>query len=117
MSQSGDTEPKLSDADRTALGAFRSFHPAASGIHKVNIGIASVFTVLLLGPAVAFLIAALRSPGKGMEIGAGIFGAIGLAPAIGLVYLIRKLRWRLYLFDNGFVFARGANRVVLWDDV
>jgi hypothetical protein len=34
-----------------------------------------------------------------------------------VVYLIRKLWWRLYLFENGFVFARGSNRIVLWEDV
>lgn len=107
----------LSDAERTALGEFRSFHPAASGIHKVNIVIASIFTLLLMGGAGAFLIGALNNPGKGLEIGVLFFGALGLAPAIGVVYLIRKLWWRLYLFDNGFVFARGRNRIVLWDEV
>jgi hypothetical protein len=117
MSVSSASDLMLSDTDRVALGAFRSLHPAASKMHKVNITIAAIFTLLLLGPAVAFLIAALRAPGKGIEIGVAIFGGLGLLPAIGLGYLIRKLRWRLYLFDNGFVFARGGNRVVLWDDV
>jgi hypothetical protein len=117
MSASDDSDLMLSDADRAALGAFRSFHPAASGMHKVNIVIAAIFTLVLLGPAVLFLILALKAPGKGNEIGLAIFGVLGLAPAIGLAYLIRKLGWRLYLFDNGFVFARGGNRVVRWEDV
>jgi hypothetical protein len=115
-----NTEPDdlaLSDSDRTALGAFRSFHPAASGMHKVNIAIASVFTALPLAGALWFLISGLNNPGKGLEIGALVFGGIALAPAIGVAYLVNKLRWRLFLFDNGFVFARGANRVVLWEGV
>jgi hypothetical protein len=117
MSQFSDSDLMLSDEDRAALGAFRSLHPAASGMHKVNIAIASVFTLLPGGGAIAFLIGALNNPGKGMGIGVMIFGALALGPAIGVVYLVLKLRWRLYLFDNGFVFARGANRVVKWDDV
>src|SRR5262249_52861909 len=36
---------------------------------------------------------------------------------IGLILLIRKFSWGLYLFENGFVFAAGKDRVVLWDDV
>jgi hypothetical protein len=107
----------LSDGDRGALGAFRSFHPAASGIHKVNIAIASVFTLLPAAGAVWFLVAALRQPGKGMWIGAALFGGLALLPAVGLVYLVLKLGWRLYLFENGFVFVRGSARVVVWDDV
>jgi hypothetical protein len=117
MSQPANFELTLSEADRAALGAFRSYHPAASGMHKVNIAIASVFTILPLGGAIAFLIGELNSPGKGIGIGAIVFGGIALAPAAGLIYLVVKLRWRLYLFDNGFVFARGSNRVIEWADV
>jgi hypothetical protein len=117
MDLPSNTDLLLSDTDRAALGAFRSLHPAASGMHKVNIVIAAIFTVLLMGGAGAFLIAALNKPGKGMEIGAALFAALGLLPAVGLGYLLLKLRWRLYLFDKGFVFARASNRVVLWKDV
>lgn len=117
MAQPAAPELNVSDAHRAALGTLRSFHPGGSGILKVNITIAAVFTLLLLGPAVWFLIAGLKGPGSGMMIGALIFGALGIGPAIGVIYLVRKLAWRLYLFDNGFVFARKANRVVLWDDV
>lgn len=117
MSQPSEPDLTLSDDDRAALGAFRSYHPAASGMHKVNLAIASAFTVLLLAGALWFLLAGLNNPGKGLEIGALVFGAIALLPAIGVVYLALKLRWRLYLFGNGFVFARGSNRVVLWEDV
>jgi hypothetical protein len=111
------TDLMLSDTDRAALGECRSFHPAASGMHKVNITIATIFTLLPLGGAIAFLIAGLNRPGKGLEIAAAVFGAIALAPAIGVAFLVRKLFYRLYLFDNGFVFARGSNRIVLWDEV
>jgi hypothetical protein len=117
MGASSDSDVMLSDAERAALGAFRSSHSAASGMHKVNIAIATVFTLVLMGAAVGFLIPALKAPGKGMEIGAGIFAALGLLPAVALVYLLVKLRWRLYLFDKGFVFARGSNRIVHWDDI
>jgi hypothetical protein len=112
-----DTDLMLSEADRAALGTFRSFHPAASGMHKVNIAIASAFTLLMLAGALWFLFAGLRSPGKGLEYGGLVFGGLALAPAAGLIYLILKLRWRLYLFDNGFVFSKGGNRVVRWDEI
>jgi hypothetical protein len=117
MSQPSDSDLTLSDGERASLGAFRSVHPAASGIHKVNLAIASVFTLLPGGGAIAFAVGALNNPGKGMWIGVLIFGALALGPAIGVVYLALKLRWRLYLFENGFVFARGSNRVILWEDV
>ncbi len=117
MSQPDDSDLTLSAGERTALGAFRSYHPAASGMHKVNIAIASVFTGLLLAGALWFLVAGLNNPGKGIAYGALAFGGIALFPAAGLVYLLLKLRWRLHLFANGFVFARGGNRVVLWEDV
>jgi hypothetical protein len=117
MSQPSDSDLTLSDGERAALGAFRSYHPAASGMHKVNLAIASTFTLLLLGGALACLVGELNSPGKGIGYGALVFGGIALFPAAGLVYLLLKLRWRLYLFENGFVFARGSNRVVLWEDV
>jgi hypothetical protein len=117
MSQPAESDLVLSAAERAALGPFRSFHPAASGMHKLNIIIASVFTVLPLGAAAWFLIEALRRPGKGMEIGAALFAALALGPAIGAVYLLLKLSWKLYLFENGFVLARGSGRTVLWQDV
>jgi hypothetical protein len=117
VSQPSEPDLALSDGERKALGAFRSFHPAASGMHKVNLAIASAFTLLLLAGALWFLIAGLNNPGKGIGYGALVFGGIALAPGIGVVYLLLKLRWRLYLFANGFVFARGGNRVVLWEDV
>jgi hypothetical protein len=117
MSQSAEPNLALSEEERTALGQFRSFHPAASGIHKVNIAIAAVFTVLPLAGAVWFLIEMLKNPGKGNEIGVAIFGALALGPAIGVVYLVRKLSWKLCLFENGFVLVRGGNRIVHWQDV
>jgi hypothetical protein len=117
MNPDYDADLMLLETDLAALGEFRSFHSAASGIHKVNIVIASIFTLLLLAGALWFLISGLRTAGNGLEIVAAVFGALSLAPAAGLIYLVLKLRWRLYLFDNGFVFAKGANLVVWWDDI
>ena len=60
MSETNDVVPldlALSEADREALGTLQSVHPAASRLHKINIAIASVFTVVLVVPALAFLIA------------------------------------------------------------
>lgn len=115
------TEPAadltISTDDRAALGAFRSLHPAASGMHKVNIAIAAIFTLLPLAGAIWFLIAGLKAANQGLEIAAAVFGGVALLPGLGLLYLILKLRWRLCLFENGFVFSRGGNRVVLWDNV
>jgi hypothetical protein len=81
-------------------------------------GIAAVFTLALGGAAVAALVALLtRPPGNGWGIGVGLFGALTLLPGIALFFLIRRLRWRLFLFDNGFVLVKGGERVVLWTDV
>jgi hypothetical protein len=95
MHPTDDSGLEISTTDQAALGSLQSVHPAASGIHKVNVAIATVFTVLLAGPAIAFLIGEIRNPGKGLVIGAAIFGGMALLPAIGLFVLIRKLRWRL----------------------
>lgn len=111
-------EPKLKERDATALGEFFSAHPAASGTHKVNIALASVFTLFPTFGAVAFLVEHLTGdPKSRMWIGAAAFGAVALVPAAGLARLLWKLRWKLFLYENGFVFARGRNRVVLWTDV
>jgi hypothetical protein len=107
----------LSAEERAALGTFCSLHTPASRMYKTNIAIASFFTLFFLGPAIAFLIGALLQPGKGMEFGALGFGVIGVPVAIGLGFLIGKLSWRLYLFENGFVLKRGSNLVALWEDV
>jgi hypothetical protein len=117
MTDTDHEDLALSAGERAALGEFRSFHPAASGIHKVSIAIASIFTVLLMGGALWCLIEGLNQPGKGILGGAALFGGLGLLPAAALIYVLVKLRWRLYLFENGFVLVRGSNRVVLWDDV
>jgi hypothetical protein len=113
MSQPGDPEVNVSASDRAALGSFRSIHPAGSSMHRTNITILSVFTLLLAGPAVACVIIALfRKPGTGFFITAAVLGVVALLPAVVLYLQIRKLRWRLYLFDNGFVFARGTDRAI-----
>lgn len=111
-------EPDLKDRDAEALGELLSAHPAASGMHKVNIAIASVFTFLPGAAALLFLFMHLTGdPKSQMWIGAAAFGAIALLPGIGLLFLLRKLRWKLFLYQNGFVFARGRNKVVPWGAV
>lgn len=117
MSMDPDLDPNLSESERAALGAFRWFHPAASGMHKVNIAIASIFTLVPMGLAIWFFLAGLNAPVNGLLIAAAVFGGLGLLPGIGLIYEILKLRWRLYLFENGFVFVRVGSRIVLWDDI
>jgi hypothetical protein len=119
VSQSAKPNLPLSEAERSALGSFRSFHPAPSGIHKVNIVIASIFVLLPLGAAVWVLIEMLRQPGEESRLGVAVlgFGIVALAPALGVAYLVFKLYWKLYLFENGFVLWRGVNRIVLWEDV
>jgi hypothetical protein len=117
MTQMSDSDLTLSASDRAALGTFRSVYMAGSRMHKVNITIAAVFTLLLAVPAIALLIGALVTSRNGMIIAAAILGALALLPGITLWYRIRKLDWKLYLFDNGFVFASGAARVILWNDV
>jgi hypothetical protein len=108
----------LSVSDRHALGRWRSYHPTGSRIHNINIGIAAVFTLLLGGAAVGALVALISgTPGNGWWIGVGLFGGLALLPGIALFFLIRKLNWRVFLFDNGFVLVKGSERVVLWTDV
>jgi hypothetical protein len=70
------------------------------------------------GAAVAALVALLTGPpGNGWGIGLGLFGALALLTGIPLFFLIRRLRWRLFLFEKGFVLVQGGERVVLWTDV
>jgi hypothetical protein len=108
----------LSMSDRHSLGRWRSCHPTGSRIHLISIGIAAVFTLVLGGAAVAALVALLRGPpGNGWGIGVGLFGGLAHLPCIALYFLIRKLYWRVFLFDNGFVLVKGRERVVLWTDV
>jgi hypothetical protein len=120
----GDAKADLSEAlalsasDRQALGRWRSVHPTGSTMHKISIGIAAFFTLAFCGAAVAALVALLAGPpGNGWGIGVGLFGALALLPGIALFVLIRRLRWRLFLFENGFVLVQGGQRVVLWTDV
>jgi hypothetical protein len=70
------------------------------------------------GATAAALIAWLIGPpGNGWWIGVGLFLALAILPAIALFLLIRRLRWRLFLFDKGFVLVQRDERVVLWTDV
>src|SRR5262245_12597581 len=86
-------------------------------MYKVNLVIASTITVLLGVPFTVFSYLSLVAPGKGSEIGALLTGLPFVVVALLLLYLILKLRWRLCLFEKGFVFARGKNRVVPWEEV
>src|SRR5262249_40652486 len=99
-----------------ALGPLRAVHPGGSKMLKVNIAIASFFTLLLGGFAGYLLIRSFQLANN-WYLAAAWFGGLGLVPGIGLILLIRKFSWGLYLFENGFVFAAGKDRVVLWDDV
>jgi hypothetical protein len=118
MTQPGDTHLKISATDRAALGSLRSVHPAASGMHKFNMAVAASFAILPGAAGIYFLVDGYWfSPGKGLEIAGWVFGALALAPAIGFLFLVRKLGWRLYLYENGFVWSRMTDRVILWDDI
>ncbi len=108
----------LSASDRQALGRWRSFHPTGSRIHKISIAIAAFFALAFGGGAAAALVAWLAGPrGNGWGLGFGVFGALALPPGIALIVLIRRLRWRLFLFEKGLVLVQGRERVVLWTDV
>ena len=120
----GDAKADLSEAlalsasDRHALGRWRSFHPTGSRMHKLSIGIAAFFTLAFCGAAAAALVALLVGPpGNGWGIGVGLFVALALLPGIALFVLIRRLRWRLFLFEKGCVLVQRGERVVLWTDV
>lgn len=120
----GEVQPSLveelglSAGDRKALGLVRSDHATASRTHKINIAIAGAFTLLPGGAAILIGLSALNSPpGSGLGWAALFFAGLAVLPAIGLFFLVRKLSWRLVLFKNGFVFVRGREIVVLWDDV
>src|SRR5262249_33778508 len=111
-------ELSLSAGDRNALGPLQSEHANASRTHKINIAIASVFTILLGGAALFLGLKALVGPpGRGIEGAALLFAFFAILPGLGVFFLVRKLSWRLIVFKNGFVFVRGKERVVLWNDV
>ena len=105
-----DSDLTLNQTDREKLGPLVSVHPPASRMHKVNIAIASTFTLAMGIPAVLFLVGRIW-------IGAAVFGPLALGLAFGLFFLVRKLFWKLYLYENGFVWKRGRSVVVPWDGV
>jgi hypothetical protein len=120
----GDTKDDLSEAlslsasDRQALGRWQSSHPTGSRMHKISIAIAAFFTLAFYGAAAAALVAFLTGPPRnGWGIGVGLFVVLALLPGIALFVLVRRLRWRLFLFEKGFVLVQGGQRVVLWTDV
>jgi hypothetical protein len=107
----------LSAGDRDKLGAFRCAHLGGSGILKTHVAIAVTTIALGLVPTAFFLILGWTAPGKQLEVGGYICGAVTLLPVVWLCLIVRKFGWCLYLFENGFVLSQGACRVVLWDDV
>jgi hypothetical protein len=107
----------LSPGDRDKLGAYRAAHPGGSGILKTHAAIAAATVVLGLVPAAFFLVLGFKAPGKQLEVGGYICGAVTLLPVVWLFFIVRKFGWCLYLFENGFVLSRGSCRAVLWEDV
>src|SRR5688572_25360580 len=104
----------LSDADLRRLGAQVSYHPASSGMHKANLISAICFAVILLGVAVASALFYLRSPnGRGFQWVALGVGLPGVAAAVAAVYLVRKLRWRLQVHENGFALDKSGTVAVV----
>ena len=58
------------------------------------------------------------NPGNaGGLIALAVLLVLFLLPFVGLVFGLRALAHRLYLFENGVVLDRGRKRVVLWADV
>ncbi|MFO0966750.1 MAG: DUF4339 domain-containing protein [Gemmataceae bacterium] len=109
-------ELALSASERNALGPLRSFHPTGSRKHKINIAITAGFTLVFGAAAVAALIA-WATAGNQWWIGAALFGGLALLPAVGLAFELRKRRWRLFLFEKGFVLVKGCERVVPFTDI
>jgi hypothetical protein len=107
----------LAPGDRDQLGAFRSAHPGGSGLLKTHAVLAVVAIALGLVPTAFFLVLGWQAPGKQLEVGGYICGAVTLLPVVWLCFIVRKFGWCLYLFENGFVLRQGACRVVLWEDV
>ncbi|MCI0379919.1 MAG: hypothetical protein L0215_20240 [Gemmataceae bacterium] len=119
MPRNTDDDLDLDAHERKALGVFESVHAAAaSRMHKWNIAIASIFSVLLLVPGLWLLVWGLFvKRGAGIEYAGLAFGGLGIPCVIGVLFLVRRLKWKLYLFDNGFVWDRGKLRLILWKDV
>jgi Family of unknown function (DUF6585) len=110
--------PKLPDdldVDTKRLGAHVASYRAGSGRHKLSLGVAVAFTLLFAALALGI---GFSKGTKGAGIAAAILGGIGLLPAVGVFVLGRRLGWRVYLFERGFVFRYpGGTDTVLWDDV
>jgi hypothetical protein len=118
MSKPSVSDLQLSAADRDVLGSFRSLHPAGSRQHRQNIIILIIFVLVPVGAAAILAVNGLSAKtAAGWFIAAAIVGAVAMIPGIVLYFQIRKLKWRLYLFDNGFVFARSVDRAVPWNEV
>jgi len=108
-----------SSIDTSKLGSLRAEYPAGSFRHKLAIGAAATFILLLAGVA-AFII--LRNDPRdgpnGRLLATAFFGFLMILPLIGLVVLVRRLTWRVSLFANGLVLhKKNSVQVVLWEDV
>ena len=113
----------LSEDRLAALGPLVAVHRTGSGFHKgVFIAIPAVFTAFFGGILLFLLVRDWQqiaaNPGNaGGLIALAVLLVLFLLPFVGLVFGLRALAHRLYLFENGVVLDRGRKRVVLWADV
>lgn len=108
----------LSAGDRLTLGNLRSVHRMGSKSFTLNLICVSVFVLLTWGAMLWFAkLELLGPPGKQMWIGVAISGVLALFPTIGLIDMLRKRKWRLYVFANGFVLLQGRELVVPWAEI
>jgi hypothetical protein len=113
------TDLDLDAAELRRLGPLVSEHPASSRMHKANLIAGICFMVVLGGAAIASLLFYLSSPnGRGFQWVALGLGAVAAAITVAVVFLIRKLKWRVHLHENGVALDRsGQIDVVPWAEV
>jgi hypothetical protein len=83
-----------------------------------------VVTALIAAFFVGLLVAVLVRPTDGLEqlqskiMGVLLFGGFVAGFVVWSVYYLRRLRWRIHLFERGLVFVRGKSEdVIPWDRV
>lgn len=110
----------LSDDQLAALGELQSVHRTGSKALAINIWVPVGFATVIAGVYLSIMLsgwrAAVANP-SGSLIGAAVVGLILAAFLIPAGLAARKLRWRLHLFENGFVFDRGTVHVLRWAEV
>jgi hypothetical protein len=108
-----------SEIDFSKLGSLRAEYPAGSFRHRLAIGAAAIFILVLAGLA-GFMVLRddPRDGPNGRLLASAFFGILTIFPLVGLVVLVRRLTWQVSLFANGLVFhKRNAAQVVIWEDV